>query len=121
MSTRQVITPDQMPTRILSVAPFREGLHQSLVLAACVLPLAQPEEEIPCGIKRRLERRRMRVNGLNLRKSRKGAARVVFPGASLHRQGQPLRVHSRAGKADRERFDRLTVTPQTEQAARPAQ
>src|SRR5208337_3288078 len=121
MGPRQVITPNQTPTRILSVAPLREGLHQSLVLAACVLPLAQPEEEIPCGIERRLERGRMRVNGLNLRKSRKGAARVVCSGASLYPQGQPLRVQSGAGKADRERFDRLSVTPQTEQATRPAQ
>ena len=63
----------------------------------------------------------MRVNGLNLRKSCKGATRVVFSGADLYQQGQPLRIQSRAGKAGRERIGRFPVTPQTQQATRAAQ
>src|SRR5208337_2721348 len=63
----------------------------------------------------------MRISGLNLRKSGKRCARVVFSDVSLNRQRQPLRVPSRAGKVHGEYFDRLSLTPQTEQAARSAQ
>ena len=52
MGPRQVITPYQTPTGILSVVALREGIHQSLVFAAGLLPLAQPEVEIPYEIKR---------------------------------------------------------------------
>ena len=44
------MTPNQPPSRVLDVAALRESLHQRLVLARGVLPVAQPVEESPAEL-----------------------------------------------------------------------